>query len=61
MTGKLEVGWAGLCCVTLDMAGTTFPRITSLSSSRLELSKIRVYVRIGRQREEAIILSLAGP
>lgn len=55
-----KVGWAVLCCGTLDVAGTAFPRVSSLSSSRFELSKIRVCVKIGRQREETIILSLWG-
>lgn len=35
-----KVGCAGLCCVTLGVAGAAFPRITSLSSSRLKLSKM---------------------
>lgn len=42
VTRNLEVKLVGLaCCVNLGMAGTPFPRTTSMCSSRLELSKIK--------------------
>lgn len=42
VTRKLKVKLVGLAChVNLGMAGTPFPRITSICSSRLELSKIK--------------------